>query len=310
MKTDRLLGITMYLLNRETVPSRELAEKFEVSIRTIARDMEALSLAGIPIASVAGAGGGYRIMDSFRLGRPVSTAEDYRYVIAALKTLCSAYENKSLDTTLEKLLAVQRGEHSDQRVFVDFSVVKEGERTPAYTMLLEQAITEERVVAFAYSDAQGTVTQREAEPLALNYRWYAWYLLAYCLTKQDYRIFKLNRMDELAVTGRGFTHRHGDIPALLERQWARDDREWLQVRLLCKAEARAAVLEYFRARIVAEHPDGSFECKFYAIENERWWFSLLMGLGGQVRVLEPPELAARVQETAKNILRNYDIQLS
>ena len=310
MKTDRLLGITMYLLNREIVPAGELAEKFEVSVRTIARDMEALSMAGIPIASSAGAGGGYRIMDSFRLGRPVSTEEDYRHVIAALKTLCSAYENKSLDTTLEKLLAVQRGESSDQRVFVDFSVVKEGERTPAYTMLLEQAITGEHVVTFAYTDAQGAVTRREAEPLALNYRWYAWYLLAWCLAKQDYRIFKLNRMDELAVTGRGFTRTHGDIPALLEQQWARDDREWLQVRLLCQPEARAAVLEHFRVRIAAEHPDGSFECKFYAIANERWWYSLLVGLGGQVRVLEPPALAERVRETAEEILRNYDIQLS
>jgi len=117
-------------------------------------------------------------------------------------------------------------------------------------------------------------------------------------------------MDDLAATGRGFTQRHGDIPSLLKQQWARDDREWLQVRLLCKAGGRVAVLEYFRGQIVAEHPGGSFECKFYAIENERWWFSLLMGLGGQVRVLEPPELAARVQETAKEILRNYDIQLS
>ena len=310
MKTDRLIGITMYLLNREIVPASELAEKFEVSARTIARDMEALDLAGIPIASCAGAGGGYRIMDSFRLGRPVSTAEDYQHVIAALKTLCSAYENKNIEATLEKLLAVQRGGSSEQRVFVDFSVVKEGERTPAYTMLLEQAIADGRVVSFAYSDARGTTTQREAEPLALNYRWYAWYLLAYCHARQDYRIFKLSRMDDLAVTSRGFAQRHGDIPALLERQWARDDREWLQVRLLCKAGARAAVLEYFRARIVAEHPDGSFECKFYAIESERWWFSLLMGLGGQARVLEPPELATRVQETAKDILCNYDIQLS
>ena len=305
MKTDRLLGITMYLLNREVVPASELAEKFEVSVRTIARDMEALDLAGIPIASTAGAGGGYRIMDSFRLGRPVSTAEDYQHVIAALKTLCSAYENKNIEATLEKLLAVQRGESSDQRVFVDFSVVREGERTPAYTALVEQAIGKERVVTFAYSDAQGAVTQREVEPLALNYRWYAWYLLAWCLTKQDYRIFKLNRMEDLAVTGRGFTHRHGDIPALLKQQWARDDRECLKVRLLCKAQARPALMEYFRVKIIAEHPDGSFECKFYAIESERWWFSLLMGFGGQVQVLEPPELAERVQAQAEDILRCY-----
>jgi len=310
MKTDRLLGITMYLLNRETVPASELAEKFEVSVRTIARDMEDLSLAGIPVASAAGANGGYRILDSFRLDRPVSTAEDYRHVIAALKTLCSAYENKSLDTTLEKLLAARRGENSDQRVFVDFSIVKEGERTPAYTMLLEQAITEERVIAFAYTDAGGAVTQREAEPLALNYRWYAWYLLAYCLTRKDYRIFKLNRMDELSATGRGFTHRHGDIPALLERQWEQDDCRRMKVRLLCQPQARSAVLEYFGARIDARYPDGSFECTFYVVERERMWFWFLMGFGGQVRVLEPPELIARVQRCANEILQNYDIQLS
>jgi len=310
MKTDRLLGITMYLLNREIVPASELSEKFEVCARTIARDMEALGLAGIPIASTAGPGGGYRIMESFRLGRPVSTAEDYQYVIAALKTLCSAYENKKLDATLEKLLAMQRGGSGGQRVFVDFSVVKEGERTPAYTALLEQAIADGRVVAFSYTDAGGAVTRREAEPLALSYKWYAWYLLAYCLTRQDYRIFKLNRMDDLAATGRGFSRAHGDIPALLERQWARDDRGRLWVRLLCKAQARIAVLEYFNAKVLEEHPNGNFECAFHVIESERMWFSLLMGFGGQVRVLEPPELAKRVQQTAEELLRNYDIQLS
>ncbi|MDR1330323.1 MAG: YafY family transcriptional regulator [Oscillospiraceae bacterium] len=310
MKIDRLIGITMYLLNRDVVSAGELAERFEVSVRTVSRDIETLNMAGIPVISSTGSGGGYAVTDAFSLNKQIANIDDYFFVVSALQTLCSAYENKKLDATLEKLLAVRRGKSpgksDERRVFVDFGVVKEGENIPEYTRLLEKAIAGETAVSFDYTSAEGAVTHRIAEPLALNYRWYAWYLLAFCSTKNDYRIFKLNRMSSLTDTGLPFSRRHENIAELLDEQWSRDDRERLTVRMLCKPEARAGVMEYFHAAIEEELENGDFICTFSAINSERLWFSLLMSFGGQVRVLEPASLIERVKRTAKEIFSRYE----
>ena len=95
MKTDRLMAITLYLMNHETVSASVLASCFEVSKRTIQRDMETLSRAGVPITSLYGADGGYGIMEEFRLGKQFAGAEDYRNIVTALRGLVSAYDSKA-----------------------------------------------------------------------------------------------------------------------------------------------------------------------------------------------------------------------
>ena len=119
MKIDRLIGITMYLLNRDKASAKELADRFEVSVRTIVRDMDALSGAGIPIASYPGSGGGYAILDTYRLDRRFATAADYQNILTALQALLTAYDSRELSDTAEKL-PVQSG--PTQHVFFDFSI--------------------------------------------------------------------------------------------------------------------------------------------------------------------------------------------
>lgn len=106
MKIDRLIGILIYLLNRNIVSAKALAEKFEVSQRTVQRDIDALNLAGIPIVSVVGANGGYGIAEGFRIDRQLASYEDFLHIITALKGLSTGYGNKKLDNTLEKMIAV------------------------------------------------------------------------------------------------------------------------------------------------------------------------------------------------------------
>jgi predicted DNA-binding transcriptional regulator YafY len=101
----------MYLLNRNVVTAKELAEQFEVSVRTIVRDIEALTIAGIPISSSTGAAGGYEIIDTFKLNKQITTIDDYLYIITAVKGMCSAYDNKKINATLEKLLTA--GHYND-----------------------------------------------------------------------------------------------------------------------------------------------------------------------------------------------------
>jgi len=305
LKIDRLLGITMYLLNRDIVSAKELAEKFEVSVRTIVRDIESLSIAGIPISSSTGAFGGYEILDTFKLNKQMTTVDDYLFIITALKGLCSAYDNKKINATLEKMLATGYYKDYEQRIFIDFSVVNEGNNIPEYVREIEEMIRTKIIIKFNYTNSAGIKNHRIVEPLALNYRWHAWYLLAFCLYKNDYRFFKLNRLTDLIVTDESTTHEHGNISDLLEQQWNNDTRRCFDVKLLCKKDAKTAILEYIRGEIVEELKNGDFIISTNYIENERMWFSLLLGFGNMVKVLEPPEIINMLKEKSLEIQNLY-----
>jgi predicted DNA-binding transcriptional regulator YafY len=295
----------MYLLNRNVVSAKELAERFEVSVRTIVRDVDALSVAGIPISSSTGASGGYEILDTFRLNKQITTMEDYLFIITALKGMCSAYDNKKINTTLEKLLTVGHYKDEEQRVFIDFGVVREGENIPEFVREIEEAIHNKSIVEFDYTDSTEQKSHRTVEPLALNYRWYAWYLLAYCTCKNDYRLFKLNRLTDLIVTNHPINYEHGNVPELLEKQWSNDTRRYIPMKLLCKAEARVPIMEYMKGKIVEERENGDFVMVTHRIENDRMWFSLLLGFGDSVEVLEPQEIIDMLIEKTLQIQNLY-----
>ncbi len=305
MKIDRLIGITMYLLNRNTVTARELADKFEVSIRSIVRDMESLCMAGIPISSSTGASGGYEILKTFELNKQITNIDDYLNIITALKGMCSAYESKKLEATLEKLLPASKTQNDKQILFFDFGIAKEGENISKYIKMLEDAISSELLVEFDYTDSENRAKHRIVEPLALTYKWYSWYLFGYCTYKEAYRIFKLNRISNISITKTSFTSRQSNIEDLLEVHLNNDSRAYLDIKLLCKYEVKIPVMEYLKGKIMEEYENGDCMVSLHLPENERMWFSLLMGFGDKVEVLEPLELKSRLFEKAHEIIKLY-----
>lgn len=305
MKIDRLIGITMYLLNRNVVSAKELAERFEVSVRTIVRDIDALSIAGIPISSSTGASGGYEILDTFKLNKQITTVEDYLFIITALKGMCSAYDNQKINTTLEKLLTAGHFKNEKQRVFIDFGVVREGRTIPGLVHEIEEAIHNKIIIEFDYLGSTGQKNHRTVEPLALSYRWYAWYLLAYCTYKNDYRFFKLERLTDLTITDKPIKHEQVNIPELLEKQWCNDTRRYIHMKLLCKGQSRSSIMEYLKGEIVEEHENGDFIVITHAAESNRMWYSLLLGFGDSVKVLEPQEVIDMLKEKTLQIQNLY-----
>mgnify|MGYP001036218334 CR=1 FL=1 len=303
MKIDRLIAITMYLLNRETVSASALAERFEVSKRTIQRDIEALNQAGIPIISTYGAEGGYEIIDGFKLHKQIAGVDDYLNIIIALKGFSSAYDNSKINATLEKALATMQG--GEQRVFIDFTVARESTSVNEYLKIIEKAIYSETPLEIEYTNAKGVSSTRIIEPLALSYRWYAWYLFAYCTEKQDYRLFKLPRIVKCEPSSGIFSKEHGNIEKLMKSAQSPDKRKYYHIRLLCKKEIRQQALEYLGDNIVAEYENGDFILQPLEVPFERMWFSLLLGFGNQVEVLEPNELKQMLQEKAKDISSLY-----
>ena len=205
MKTERLYAITIYLLNHGRTPASELAEHFEVSLRTIQRDMESLCLSGIPVTSVAGAAGGYEIAERFRLDHHFATSDDYSCILTALQGLVSATGGQKARHTLEKIASVSKPE--DSCLLLDFSVLREGDT--ALLQALQSAIAGKRMVRFVYTNNNNETRTHSVEPVAVLYRWYAWYLLAYSRVKGDYRTYKLVRMSGLEITDTPFAKEIG-----------------------------------------------------------------------------------------------------
>jgi predicted DNA-binding transcriptional regulator YafY len=292
----------MFLLNRGTVSASTLAERFEVSKRTIQRDIDTLNQAGIPIISVYGVEGGYEIMDGFKLTKQIAGVDDYLNIIIALKGLSTAYESQTINKTLDKALYAMQG--GEQRIFIDFSTAREGTLVNGYLHIIEKAIYEKTLLIIEYSNAENVSTVRIVEPLALSFRWYAWYLFAYCTKKKDYRVFKLQRIASCEPTIGNFSKDHGDIELLLKDKSMFDKREYLNIRLLCKKQIRQQVLEYLNGNIEQEYENGDFIITMN-VPFERMWFSLLLGFGNQVQVLEPAELKTMLKQKAEDILSIY-----
>lgn len=304
MKIDRLLGITMYLLNRDVVTSRELCEKFEVSQRTVVRDIESLNMAGIPVSSSPGKKGGYEILDTFKLNRQITNVEDYIFIITALKGLSSAVDNQRINETLEKLMAVGNRAHSPGFI-LDFSVVKEDERVNDLMKTIENAISQRKIITFDYTKADGGVNRRRVEPLALNYKWYAWYLFAYCTYKNDYRSFKLKRMYGLEKTGQQYENRHGDVAALVDVSDQNDNRRCFDYILKCKKDALVLVMEYLGGYIIEEKENGEYLLSISVMESDRLWYSLLLGFGDEVEVVAPDFLRERIRGQGEKFVKLY-----
>ena len=245
MKIERLYAITVYLLNHGRTSANELAKHFEVSVRTIQRDIDSLCFSGIPIVSVAGAAGGYEISEQFKLDKHLATSNDYSYILTALKGLVSATNDANAKNTLEKISHIHK--QNDMSIILDFSVLREGEQ--ATLQMLQTSIAKKRMVDFVYTNNNNETHTHSVEPIAVLYRWYAWYLLAYSKVKNDYRTYKLVRMSDLKITDISFSKEHDTPDMILKKTDKTDSRQYTDVFVKCKEKARSRVQEYLKGMV-------------------------------------------------------------
>lgn len=299
MKIDRLMGIVVYLLNHGRTSAQKLAEEFEVSPRTIMRDLEALDQAGIPIQSFYGAEGGYQIMEDFVLEKQVGTGRDYGWIVTALRGMVSAYANKSLERTLEKMESLS-GTKSHP-VFLDLGAAAEDETIREQLKLLEEAIGRKCMVRFSYTNSRDEAKEIVTEPVCLQYKWYNWYLIGYQEKYQDYCMFKLVRMEKLEVTETANTREHD--PAAFAEQ--KQEAKILHVRLFGEAGMKAKCREYLNGKVTREYENGDFEFCFSVPEHETFWYGALLSFGSRVKVIEPEELKTRIVKNCAELLKMY-----
>jgi predicted DNA-binding transcriptional regulator YafY len=307
MKLDRLIGILTVLLQNDRVTAPYLAEKFEVNRRTIGRDMDALCQAGIPIVTRQGTGGGVSIAEGFKLDKHVLTTGELSGIIAALKGIGTVSDQSRIERTLDKL-----GANSDavvslrEPVVIDLASYYKADLT-AKIETIKQAILANRLIEFDYFYDKGE-SHRRIEPYIVVFQWSSWYVFGFCLERMDWRMFKLHRLWNLSVCDERFAAR--DMPPErhdINSRFADDKR---LVALFDKS-AKYLLVEAYGLDCFRETDEGLLFEVGYA--NQNYMLGWLLGFGGKVEVLEPPELAAEIQAAAKNILSRYsqhDIQLS
>ncbi|MBD5497386.1 MAG: WYL domain-containing protein [Lachnospiraceae bacterium] len=300
MKIGRLMGIVVYLLNNGRTSAQKLAEEFEVSARTIVRDLETLDQAGIPIQSFYGVEGGYQIMESFVLEKQVATSHEYDWIVTALKGLASAYENKGLEQTLEKVKSLNHTE--GVAVSVDLGVAGEDDKIKEQLKLLEDAIGKKCVVRFSYTNSHDEVKEIQVEPVLLQYKWYNWYLIGYYEKYQNYCMFKLVRMDSLRATDIKNTKVHHLSDIKLED----GNENMVHIKLYGKAIIKAKCREYLNGRITQEFENGDFEYCFSVPEHETFWYGVILSFGNKAKIIEPQEIKERIIKTCKEVQMEYE----
>lgn len=300
MKIDRLIGILSVLLQQEKVTAPELAERFEVSRRTINRDIEDLCKAGIPIATVQGVGGGIRIMDGYKVDGTLLTSKDLQMILAGLRSLDSVSGNQYYSRLMEKLKPGASGFVSGRdSILIDLSSWDKDTLAPKIE-IIQTAIAKKEKLSFTYY-APGGTSERVIEPYFLVFRWSSWYVWGWCEKREDFRLFKLHRMVQVRALADRFTGREVPLPDLsVERIFPGG----IHVKALFAPEVKWRLVEEFGVHCFEEQEDGKllFCADYTDRENLISW---ILTFGGKAELVEPVELRDELLGIAESMRNIY-----
>ncbi|UKS25917.1 YafY family transcriptional regulator [Paenibacillus sp. HWE-109] len=310
MKIDRLLAMTVLLLNRGRVSAKELADRFEVSTKTIYRDMETLNQSGIPIVAHQGISGGFEIMEPYAMARQFLTLSEIDAMVAAVKGIHTAVDDRMLGTLLDKVQALlSKADHAQMEqkgpgIVFDFNPWGQGPAAREKVNQLRLAIAKTTRVSITYLNMNGTESERVLEPAALILKGHLWYLQAYCTLRSEFRVFRLSRIQNLLMLDQPFVPRQ--VPSLDSYTW---DTEWskhkqLDAVLTFEHQVRHRVGDSFHPDQITVREDGTIQVKGQFVEDE-WFYGMLLSYGEQVTVEEPAHVAEELVSRAYKIIGRY-----
>lgn len=300
MKIDRLIGILSILLQQEKVTAPMLAEKFEVSRRTINRDIEVLCQAGIPLVTTQGRDGGIAIIDGYKVDRTLITSSEMQSILTGLRSLDSVSGTNRYQQLMDKLAARQELIlDSASHIAIDLSSHYKEMLAPKIE-LIRTAIDQNRRLSFDYYSPKGE-SRRVVEPYMLIFQWSSWYLWGYSMEREDYRLFKLHRMLNLEETEERFTPR--TYPAY-DGSHERVFPPRLEVTAVFQPEMKWRLIEEYGVESFRELDDGTLLFRFGFTDKEHL-FGWLLSFGSSVELLEPKELRKDIGELAEEISRKY-----
>ena len=300
MKIDRLIGILSVLLQSKQTTAPELAELFEVSRRTINRDIETLSKAGIPIMTLQGREGGISIVDGYRMDRTILTSKDMRMILAGLRSLDSVSGSSYYSQLMEKLeLGSSEFVAGKDSVLIDLSSWYRNSLAPKIEVI-QEAIEERHMLSFCYFAPSGE-SRRLIEPYYLIFRWSNWYVWGWCREREDFRLFKLNRMTEIQKAKEEFACREVTTPNLDDRKIFPGE---VRVKALFDPVMKWRLVDEFGPDCFKETEDGRhlFESDYTDGESLLTWF---LTFGEKAEVIEPKELRKKMEERIEKMMNAY-----
>ncbi len=298
MQISRLFEIVFLLLDKKNVTAAELARHFGVSTRTIYRDIEALCQAGIPAYATQGKNGGIALMESFVIQKSLLNKEEQYQILTALQGL-----NAVGLTQVQGLLAKWRalfGPGDGDWVAVDFSDWSQTKQREL--ALLKDAILTKKVLRFTYYGASAEKSEREAEPIQLWFKSRAWYLKAYCRLRGGIRLFKLNRMKDLRLTGGVYeASSNREEPLVYEHNPL---KPIVNLHLLIDGSQAYRVYDEFEETQIQKQPDGHFQvCVSYPLDE--WVYGFLMSFGPYVKIESPAYIKDEIRRRAQKVAAMY-----
>lgn len=296
MQINRLFEMVYLLLNKESITAGELARQFEVSSRTIYRDVELLSSAGIPIYMTKGKGGGISLLPDFILNKAVLTDDEKADILSALHAVDSV--NLERTSTAVKKLSTMFGKESSDWVEVDFSGWANGREESETFANLKASILKKQVIQFLYHSGEGSL-QREVEPLKLCFKGQDWYLYAYCRLRFDYRFFKLRRMKELSILPEVFER---PIPGKIFDKEKVFQNNLVTITLRLSKEMAYRVYDEFTEYELL--PDGGFLTRISMAEDEGLYYYLAT-FGEHCEVLHPENIRLQMKERLQKAFHLY-----
>lgn len=302
MKMNRLFAITTILLNKGSVTAQELADRFGVSTRTIYRDIDVLSSAGVPVYMNKGHGGGIHLLESYTLNRTLISEQESEGLLLAVKTL-QATHYPELDRVLEKLGAIFKNTPAYDWVEIDFSPWGSSPNENNKFNDIRQALLQGKVIRFDYVNGEGRKSTRLAEPEKLLFKNNAWYLAAYCRQRRERRTFRISRLKNLAVMPETFARRLWPEQALNQANDAAG-QTLIPLKLRIQAGALNRLYDYFADSFVTPNADGSFILEA-ALPAGEWLTSYILSFGSLVEVLAPEQVRQTIISRMQQALEIY-----
>lgn len=300
MKIDRLIGILSILLQQDKVTAPFLADKFEVSRRTISRDIENLCKAGIPIVTAQGQNGGISIMEGYRMDKTLLTSKDMQAILTGLKSLDSVSKSSRYQHLMDKL---QMGSStvlpSNNHIVINLASWYKTSLAPKVE-LIQNAIENHELISFLYYSPRGE-SLRRIEPYLLVFQWSSWYVWGYCLEKDDFRLFKLNRLKDLQNTGESFIVR--DFPP-----YNPEPERFFPITIQAAARFHPSMkwrlIEEFGADCFVEEPEGTLLFRHGFADKENL-FSWILSFGDDAELLAPQSLRQELAGLTEKMASKY-----
>jgi predicted DNA-binding transcriptional regulator YafY len=309
MKIERLLSIVIHLMSRDLVSATALAERFGVTVRTIQRDMETIDAAGIPVTALHGPNGGYKIMDTFRLDRQFFTFDDLFFITTALQGVADSLESPTIEKTADKIRSLTRQGAAQeiaqraQRLCIDFSALGFSSRRKEHFAVVQDAVARNRCISFTYTSSRLETSTRVVEPYAIVFKWFSWYLFAWCRSRKAFRLFRLSRLRDTVLKPEVFKRREVDVQRYLDSMSTGGPAP-VSALLRFRPELRVLVEDFFSYADIRDDESGFLLVKL-ELPEDNWLYGMILSYGDGVEVISPAPLREKIAEISRKTLQLY-----